>query len=90
VPFQPLSADLIIARLFDEPELELSPALFGGADIVDLPEAIAAREAAQRPALTGDATVLPFPAAGEKPAEEGTSPAAIGLKAEGQRASGGA
>ena len=29
VPFQPESADRIIARLFDEPSLEITPALFG-------------------------------------------------------------
>ncbi|MBB5517699.1 ATP-grasp fold amidoligase family protein [Amphiplicatus metriothermophilus] len=29
VPFEPLSADLILARLFDEPNLEITPTLFG-------------------------------------------------------------
>jgi hypothetical protein len=78
VPFQPLSADLIIARLFDEPDLEISPATFAGADVVAFPEV---QPEPQRAAVAGEAQVLPFPAAAER-APETARPAAADVGEE--------
>lgn len=66
VPFQPLSADLIIARLFEEPDLEITAALLSGADVVAFPAGAADGARAGVPA--GEAEVVPFPYAAERPA----------------------
>ncbi|MGE0410173.1 MAG: ATP-grasp fold amidoligase family protein [Amphiplicatus sp.] len=60
IPFQPLSADMTIARLFDEPDLEVTPALFESAAIVEFPPR-PAREAG--PSVAGEGDVVAFPAA---------------------------
>lgn len=66
VPFQPLSADLIIARLFDEPDLEVSPETFTGADVVAFPAG--AQDGTRVAIPPGEAQVVPFPGSGERAA----------------------
>jgi hypothetical protein len=55
VPFRPLAADLVIARLFEEPDLEISPALLAESG----PAASRSRRGAQ--AAAGQVVIFPAP-----------------------------